>query len=126
VPALHSCCAYVLFTPEVFNSPLVCCVPVSIIMRPLLASRRARVLSRVAMIACLTLGAAACSSDRFADHPLSNQYASQSPASTVGSSPTVARLDTQTLRPAEPLPSPQADRSSRELTGSIIPAPRPF
>jgi murein DD-endopeptidase MepM/ murein hydrolase activator NlpD len=101
-------------------------------MRPILASRRACALSRVAMIACTTIGAAACSADvgRFTDRSLSNQYASQLPPSAVGSTPAysapVARVDAQTLPPteaAERLPSPQAtdDRPRHELTGSVPP-----
>jgi murein DD-endopeptidase MepM/ murein hydrolase activator NlpD len=100
-------------------------------MRPLFASRRTRALSRVAMIACTTIGAAACSSDaaRFTDRPVSIQYASQAPASTVGSAPAysapVARVDSQSLpaQAAEPLSSPQAaaDRPPHELTGSLAP-----
>jgi len=83
-------------------------------MRPVLA------LSRVAVIACLTIGAAACSSARFTDRPPSNQYASQSPASTAPAySAPAARVDTQTLPPTEPLPSPQA-------TAPPVPPPRPF
>jgi murein DD-endopeptidase MepM/ murein hydrolase activator NlpD len=104
---------------------------VSTIMRPLLASRRARALSRVVIIACTAIGAAACSSDtaRFTDRPVSIQYASQTPASTVGSAPAysapLARVDSQTLpaQAAEPLSSPQAssDRPPHELTGSLPP-----
>src|SRR5262249_30079400 len=99
-------------------TPRLCfCVRVSSVMGAFDQSSRARGLIRLAPIALIASGLAACSSDisRFHDDSLSNPYASRPPANSnvAAAQPSSGRVD------ARPLPPP----TNPDVTGTVAGRP---